>query len=563
MLRSAKTCMTIAACAVIGAVCFMTETLFADTGARIRGTNNKYQQGDWITYAVTRFVRSIAIGEEYIYFATTGGITRYNFFRNQWDFPWTTSNGLASNDIYLVAKDLNTGYLWCSTDNAVCCLETSSQLWKNSYLDEFGGNASDKIASIGFGNGQVYLVSERGQWFSSGSVSTMFNTVSPVQDTNQSIIWYGAKQVKKISLPHFWLADGYQFNQNNLSILNSDLQNYEITDWVQDPWQNLWLATWGLGAAKGSTVTMNMDLLPFGLFDQSVNAIGIDDKELWIGGIQQNSSQSGITRWLIPGGAPIYFENYLLTGFNNGEISAIVPDGNIIWFGTHNGLTRYDIRRNSWRTFTIANNLVSNWINDIAVDDNAVWIATDQGLSRLNKAAARLDSIKISNVLYSTLRGREIYDLEISGDNLWAGTEVGLFVYEKLQNKGSFYSSVADPVSSPVYALSFIDDELWYGTDQGVSAFNILTGERFNPPAHYQNNLEINKILAAKDAVWIATDQGVFKYDRNGERWVQFTVEDGLPTDKVNAIYLDDNYIWFGTDAGLTRFYWNAPYRLD
>ena len=36
-----------------------------------------YRPGDWISYPVTRFITSIALGHQYTYFGTTGGITRY------------------------------------------------------------------------------------------------------------------------------------------------------------------------------------------------------------------------------------------------------------------------------------------------------------------------------------------------------------------------------------------------------------------------------------------------------------------------------------------------------
>ena len=64
-------------------------------------------------------------------------------------------------------------------------------------------------------------------------------------------------------------------------------------------------------------------------------------------------------------------------------------------------------------------------------------------------------------------------------------------------------------------------------------------------------------------AAWAATDHGVLKYDKSRNLWRQFTVEDGLPSDFVNWILLDGDYIWLGTHEGLTRFYWNTPYRID
>jgi ligand-binding sensor domain-containing protein len=64
-------------------------------------------------------------------------------------------------------------------------------------------------------------------------------------------------------------------------------------------------------------------------------------------------------------------------------------------------------------------------------------------------------------------------------------------------------------------------------------------------------------------AAWLGTDDGVLKFDKRRSRWRRFTVEDGLPDNVVHYILLDGDFIWFGTPEGLTRFYWNSPYRID
>jgi hypothetical protein len=55
----------------------------------------------------------------------------------------------------------------------------------------------------------------------------------------------------------------------------------------------------------------------------------------------------------------------------------------------------------------------------------------------------------------------------------------------------------------------------------------------------------------------------MLKYTRSSRSWRTFTTEDGLIDNHVNAILLDGDYIWFGTDRGITQFYWNDPNRVD
>ena len=54
----------------------------------------KFHPWDWITFSQPEIINSISEGNEYIYFATNGGILRYNFFGNYWDYPISISQGL-------------------------------------------------------------------------------------------------------------------------------------------------------------------------------------------------------------------------------------------------------------------------------------------------------------------------------------------------------------------------------------------------------------------------------------------------------------------------------------
>ena len=296
---------------------------------RIRETNRNYQQGDWITYSTTRFIRNISIGERYVYFATTGGITRYNFFSNKWDFPWTISNGLADNNISLVAKDSNTGFLWCTHELGISYLEPASQLWFNFFYDEIGFDYNDYVTSIGFGDDrQIYLVTASNKWMVSDNTSANFHTIS--QPTNDDFIkWYGANEKNNSELPYMFMPGGYLFDERGKFIDDLNLRHFQITCWVTDPWQNLWIGTWGLGAGHGDLTTTRLELLRYGLWDEAVDAIEQDGDALWIGGVQSPSQKGGVTEWIIPGEQPNYYETYLLTGFDNDQISSIAVDGEI------------------------------------------------------------------------------------------------------------------------------------------------------------------------------------------------------------------------------------------
>ena len=65
---------------------------------------------------------------------------------------------------------------------------------------------------------------------------------------------------------------------------------------------------------------------------------------------------------------------------------------------------------------------------------------------------------------------------------------------------------------------------------------------------------EVNCIAADADNVWIATARGVTRWDRQQDRWLHYTMEDGLSNDMVNAVAVDGQWTWFATDEGVSRY---------
>ena len=65
---------------------------------------------------------------------------------------------------------------------------------------------------------------------------------------------------------------------------------------------------------------------------------------------------------------------------------------------------------------------------------------------------------------------------------------------------------------------------------------------------------EVNCIAADSDNVWIATARGVSRWDRQQDKWLHYTMEDGLSNDMVNAVAIDGQWVWFATDEGVSRY---------
>src|SRR5512140_113988 len=60
----------------------------------------------------------------------------------------------------------------------------------------------------------------------------------------------------------------------------------------------------------------------------------------------------------------------------------------------------------------------------------------------------------------------------------------------------------------------------------------------------------VNKMVVDQNLLWIATDDGVIRFETGSQRSTKLTMDDGLPSQRVSTVAFDDQYVWFGTNKG-------------
>ncbi|MDZ7317622.1 MAG: hypothetical protein ONB11_00590 [candidate division KSB1 bacterium] len=536
-----------------------------DASRRIRGTNIHYEPGDWTSYSMSRWITSLAEGREHIYFGSSGGVLRYNFYSNRWEAPWTTSDGLADNFVQTVAFDGNTEYLWCATVKGISVYRTNFRRWENFYADEFGLPSNDMIISIGFSDRSVWLESKLGQYFSSQNQQGYFTRVAASEVPVQQILWFGARSNSLRSLPNLVMHGGYFFDPTGF-IRDFRLNNYRVTSFLSDRWGSMWVGSWGAGVGRADYRIQILELIPYGLFIKNVNALEMDaEGNIWAGGIGSYNDESGITYWDTRNNSWINYQARFINSLFSDQVTSIALDDSCIWFGTQHGLACFSPQTNDWRTFDVSWGLGDNYVYDVEVDGQSVWIATANGLSQIVKDSLRSKKFKIQEIARRDLLTKKIYAIEIMQNLLWLGTEYGVYIYDTAKKTGGFEDDPDGPMNDEVRAVGvYGDKEVWFGLADGVEVYNLATQTWSGvPERRFLAANQVNYIAVDAAAAWVATDNGVFKYDKARKRWAQFRQEDGLLSDMVTCILLDGDYVWFGTPEGMTRFYWNAPYRID
>ncbi len=263
-----------------------------------------------------------------------------------------------------------------------------------------------------------------------------------------------------------------------------------------------------------------------------------------------------------------------------------------IWFGTRNGLNRYDgvnllsFYHNDADSLSLINNL----INTIEVgDDSILWIGTYEGLSLFDPKQFIFHSIDyyIDNVA-NPFFGSVVSIEKGANGEVWIGTiDNGLFrvdIKNKTLNQFRSANRSQAICNDWVNALKYDrKGRLWIGTKNGLSLIeNGKVTRNFANSQDNKNSLSNNYITAIEEGndgtIWIATrSMGLHKVVENGRdisfRQIFFYNQFYSYEPVFNVLSLrTDKYgkIWIGTEngglfvfnptTGITEHFVNDPF---
>jgi len=239
-------------------------------------------------------------------------------------------------------------------------------------------------------------------------------------------------------------------------------------------------------------------------------------------------------------------------GLPQNSVQAIAQtDDGYLWFGTQEGLARFDGVR-----FTVFDKhntpaLKHNSIQSLAVTRNGdMWIGTFVG------GATRMrDGVFTTLTTADGLSSNQVRTLvEAPDGSLWFGTHSGLDHY--VDGKVESFTIATGLRNDRILALRFDRaGSLWVGTDgAGVARYRNGEFEWFDMTDGLAGN-QIRSIWQSRSGeMWFGSYGGGASRLLDGE-WTTFAQIDGLAGNHVADIREDrDNAIWFATSAGLSRW---------
>ncbi|MVN21383.1 hybrid sensor histidine kinase/response regulator [Mucilaginibacter arboris] len=262
-------------------------------------------------------------------------------------------------------------------------------------------------------------------------------------------------------------------------------------------------------------------------------------------------------------------------GLSQSTVQCILKDKyGFMWFGTEDGLNRYDgYRFNFYRNSpNNPHSLCANRITSLFEDKQGVlWVATNGGLSKYDRS-----NDSFTNYHPTGSNGSISSDAitSINQDylgNLWIGTYQGLNLFNSNRNEFKQYkANPANPDSLSSNAITAIFEDhqhnLWIGTNNGLNLYDRKKNQfiKFFQQKNNQESLTDNHIRAiAQDEtgnLWIGTDEGgLNEYNYNKHTFFAYKTNpknsNSISSNTIFSLSAGKNgSLWIGTEDGLDYF---------
>ena len=457
-----------------------------------------------VTWAEFNHINYVASSAGYVYFATTEGIIRYNKIEHKWDTPLTGPYGIDNADIRKV---------WVDDFDEKLFIETSLGLHEYDFFFD--------------------------KWYSATDLPDLGGN-------------YAHVSAPTVMFPPF----RYNYSADGL-IIDQFGRYYYFTDILDDRSGTLWMGTWGHGAATAGSSSGIIELLPYGLIQNRVNAMMNLDGRIWVSGAIVTSGRSGLSIFDINKDIFHYIESGVEVDFPADDINCLESDESTIYIGTPIGLLcmERELERIENR-ITTRHGLSDDNVLCLKMIGDSLLVGTQRGLSLVTNHG---DSISIIRQNY--FENMTIYDIDIIDSSIWIATATGAY---RIQVQSGGLQRFQHPdwtLSDNIYEIEHCEGEIWFALRDGIVGLDISTGDL---QIYVEGSADEGIHALAVNPYIVAWSSGrgmSILYSRGTRKDYinEFTVEDGLPSGNVYSLLIDGDFIWIGSDKGLTRFLWNNP----
>jgi len=408
------------------------------------------------------------------------------------------------------------------------------------------------------------------------SGSSSINNKKPIFEDKEWNIWFGTygKGVYKYSIITNSLTN-YVSNATDKNSLSENAINLIF----QDKSGCIWFGTFGAGLNKYDPIGTKFPLIKHNPFDN--NSLAEDfiwsiyetsSGDLWIG-----TNASGVDKYSPKTGIFTHYQNQVgnSNSLSNNCVREIYEDKNgNMWFGTNGGgLNKLDIKTNKFTNYkNIANDSTSISNNSVRVvyqDNNEIfWIGTADGFNKFDEKTSKFKSFKNDINNPNSISSNFIYTVIFQNDDskIWIGTyTTGISIFDpKTETFENYSNSETDTTTIIAGIINGIIKEnsktFWIATSNGLEKFDYEQKIFY----HYniKNGLPNNTIYGClpdmNGNIWLSTNYGVSQFNIQTNTFKNFDTNDGLQSNEFNggASFLGKSgKLYFAGVYGLNAFF--------
>ncbi|MBK5106819.1 MAG: GAF domain-containing protein [Anaerolineales bacterium] len=273
-------------------------------------------------------------------------------------------------------------------------------------------------------------------------------------------------------------------------------------------------------------------------------------------------------------GKQIRFENISIEhGLSQSSVSSIIQDSKgFIWFGTEDGLNKFDgygftvYRHEPENSLSISDNSVISLYEDV---NKVLWIGTNgRGLNRFNRDKEEFRHYRHNPEDPSSLAFDTVTSISNDAEgNLWIGTANGLDKFDPGSQSFSHYVHNPDDLSSLSHnsiGAIYLDQDgtLWVGTlGGGLNRYEPSSDSfiRYQFDVDDSNQISSDYVSAISEDnsgnLWIGTRTGGLNFfDKQSEKFFRYLYDsnaiDPLAQNSITSVDSDlEGNIWIGTNG--------------
>ncbi|MCF7807830.1 MAG: hypothetical protein K9N38_04845 [Candidatus Marinimicrobia bacterium] len=524
---------------------------------------NVYEIGTFVSYPAGKHINHSYFSTWDVFFASEDGVLVYNHQEGKWKNPLTASDGLSQYPALLVWHDQAARNVWIITPDFVFIYDELSAWMSRQSLPEY--TEFNGKYRLGLLDDKVIIRSQNETADNNTSAIFFKGTGAFDQwglDSMLNINWDQVRWVNPGVNASKQLLPAQAIDGGQLDISGRiQLDGYpaqaacEVSTLVQDDVGNeAFLGTYGMGIFHRKIRGGTFKPLPFGLLTPDVMSLYQWGDSLIVGG------RAGVT--VLHDYHPHYYEALRDPVYDYSFVSSIAEYESDVFIAGRQGVFQKAQGTTQWTRLLKMDDLVSKRIYSIAAgNDGLVMIGTERNAYLYHESGSLI------HTLFSSGLDWPVFDVKYSHGVFYLSTLYGLYVFDsdimkftdRITSHGQVESPHTDASIDPMYEAVIDSAQLWASSHRGLLHLNLTTmdaGSVLAPSTPFKPR----GIAFVGGRVWIGTEVGLQSYAYKTSSWRHYTHNDGLISDFITDLVANEEYIWLGTNLGLTRIKWKNLY---